>query len=113
MRELPGGSGPGAPRDRAVAEVREETGLALDAGRLRYHGSRQLVATLSAHHAELFPAELTEAELEAARRAAQAGPHGVPGTGEGTHVEVTTLGAVRAASTVDWSMLGMLLDVVG
>jgi len=99
-----------------VAEVREETGLTLDADRLRYHGSRQLAATLSAHHAHLFSAELTRGELARARLAARRADGGLalgePGTSERTYVEVTTLGALRDASTVDWSTLGMLFDVL-
>jgi 8-oxo-dGTP pyrophosphatase MutT (NUDIX family) len=111
VHELPGGSGPGPPPAQAIAEVREETGLTLDADRLRYHGSRQLVATMSAHHAHLFSAELTRGELARARLAAR-GTFGEPGTTERTYVEVTTVGEIRGASTVDWSTLGMLLDIL-
>jgi hypothetical protein len=117
VHELPGGASPGAgagtagPAAQAVAEVEEETGLVIDAGRLRAHGSRQLAATLSAHHAHLFTAEITDAELERLRRA-QGVPHGVAADSERTWVEITTYGEVRAGAAVDWATLGMLTQAV-
>jgi hypothetical protein len=55
VRELPRGSV--AESDaihQAVRETEEETGLAIDIQRMRTQGSRQLAATVSAHHAHLF-----------------------------------------------------------
>jgi ADP-ribose pyrophosphatase YjhB (NUDIX family) len=64
VHELPGGSGSERePIAQAISEVKEETGLAIDASRIQSHGSRQLAATLSAHHAHLFSAEISDAEL--------------------------------------------------
>ncbi|SDC97367.1 nucleoside 2-deoxyribosyltransferase domain-containing protein [Glycomyces harbinensis] len=106
VHEPPGGSGPG-PVDaaQALAEVEEETGLVLTADRLRPLGSRQVAGTISAHHAHLFAAEITEAELAAL--AAAPGPHGVGG-GEVTWIEITTFGQIRKNPLADWASLGMI-----
>lgn len=112
VHELPGGS---APRDgeepRAVAaeEIHEETGLSIAAERLRPLGSRQVAATLSAHVAHAYAAEITDAELAQARALAEAGtPHGSGGS-ERTVVEVTTLNALLEDQRADWSTIGMTL----
>jgi 8-oxo-dGTP pyrophosphatase MutT (NUDIX family) len=115
VRELPGGGvedddGPSGLVRRAVAEVAEETGLLLDPARLRPHGARQVVATLSAHRAHLFSAELTEDEV-AGLRAAAGTARGVAADGERTYVEVTTYGRLRR-SAVDWATLGALAQVL-
>jgi 8-oxo-dGTP pyrophosphatase MutT (NUDIX family) len=110
VHELPGGSGPGSPGEQAVAEVAEETGLSIDAGRLRSHGGRPVAATMSAHHAHLFSAELTEEELAWLR--AESGPRGVAADSERTWIEVTTYGEIREARLVDWTTLGMLAQVL-
>lgn len=113
--EVPGGSSfkPGGnPRQLAADECSEETGLVIAAERMRQHASRQLVATLSAHHAHLFSVELTEQEVTELRSAAGVA-HGVEGDTERTYVEVKKLGEImRPESGVDWSMLGMILSVV-
>jgi 8-oxo-dGTP pyrophosphatase MutT (NUDIX family) len=117
VHELPGGSGGTSAAMPALAadEVAEETGLVIDVSRFRAHGSRQLAATLSAHHAHLFSAEITEEELEQLR-AEQDRPHGVADDTERTWLEIATYGEICAADLVDWSTLGMLaqaLPVVG
>jgi len=71
-------------------ETEEETGLASDAPRIRTHGSRQLAATMPAHHAHLFAAEITNDDV-ARLRASQASPHGADDT-EQTWPEITTFG---------------------
>ncbi len=109
VREAPGGSGRGGPVRTALAEVAEETGLALAPGRLRAHGARQVNATLSAHRAHLFSAEVTADELERLRAS---GPHGVAADGERTYVEVTTFGRLRREPPVDWANLGMITEVL-
>ncbi|MEV3919354.1 nucleoside 2-deoxyribosyltransferase domain-containing protein [Actinomadura coerulea] len=109
VHELPGGSGPGGPREVAVAEVVEETGLALEPGRLREHRSRQVNATLSAHRAHLFSAEVTAGELERLRGS---GPHGVAEAGERTHVVVAPFGRIRREGLVDAANLGMIAEAL-
>ncbi|MES9542445.1 nucleoside 2-deoxyribosyltransferase domain-containing protein [Actinomadura sp. NPDC000600] len=109
VRELPGGSGPGRPLEVAVAEVAEETGLALEPGRLREHRSRQLNATLTAHRAHLFSAEVTAGELERLRGA---GPFGVAAAGERTYVEVASFGRIRREGLVDAANLGMIAEAL-
>lgn len=108
VHEVPGGSGYTA--EDGCAEVGQETGLVLAPERLRPHGSRQLAATLAAHHAHVWSAELTEAEL--ARLRDVPGPHGVAGDGERTEVEITTYGELLRDGRVDWSTLGMLAAVL-
>ena len=110
--ELPGGSGPGTPREQAIAEVAEETGLTLDPAHLRYHGSRQVAPTLSAHHTDLFSVELTGAELDRHRTRGDV-PYGRVEDSERTFVEVTTYGQILAGNAVDWPTLGQLAQVLG
>lgn len=112
VHELPGGSGNSETDalDRAVRETEEETGLAIDAQRIRAHGSRQLAATVSAHHAHLFTAEITGDEL-AQLHATQSKPHGA-GDSEQTWTEITTFGEIRESNLVDWATLGMIAEVV-
>lgn len=112
--ETPGGSSPKAtdrPEEVAVTEVMEETGLVLDPSRIRKWEDRQLVATLSAHHAHLFSAELTTAEMDwlKSRRGLVLG---VEESSERTTVEVHTLRQIVEENRVDWSMLGLIYRVV-
>jgi predicted NUDIX family NTP pyrophosphohydrolase len=111
--ELPSGSSAELtdPRQVAVAELGEETGFSLPAGRLVDHGARQAVATLSGHHAHLFSAELTAAEV-ADLRARRGQVFGVGGT-ERSHVEVLTLAEILRERVVDWATLGMITSVLG
>jgi len=112
VHELPGGSS-AVNTDalgQAIAETEEETGLTIAARRVQAHGSRQLAATMSAHHAHLFSAEITSDEL-ARLRAAPAAPHGVGDT-ERTWPEVTTFGELRAGRLVDWATLGMVAEAL-
>jgi len=111
VHELPGGSGEsGDPRAQAVTELKEETGLKIDADRLRAHGSRQVAATFSAHHTHLFSAPITDAEL-ARLRELQQSVHGV-GPTERTWIEIATFGEIRRSRLVDWSTLGMLAQAL-
>ncbi len=113
--EVPGGSSfkPGDnPRQLAANECSEETGLVIATERMCQHDSRQLIATLSVHHAHLFSVELTEREINELR-AAEGVAHGIEEDTERTYVEVKKLSEImRADSGLDWSMLGMILSVV-
>ena len=116
VHELAGGSSfkPGQdPLRVASEEVHEETGLIIPASRFREVRSRQLAATLSAHHAHLFAAELTQQEMAQARLLAESQEtHGVVEDTERTYVEVTTLREMLAGGLVDWSMIGMVAQAV-
>jgi 8-oxo-dGTP pyrophosphatase MutT (NUDIX family) len=112
VHELPGGSAAAepSPLDQAIAETAEETGLTIGLHRIRAHSSRQLAATMSAHHAHLFSAEITGEEL-VQLRASQAKPHGAGDT-ERTWPEITTFGELRRQHLADWATLGMIAEAV-
>jgi len=112
IHELPGGSGDTGVDDQeqAARETVEETGLAVEVRRIRRLGGRQLAGTMSAHHANLFAAEVTDEEI-ARLRAAEGTPHGA-GETERTWVEVTTFGNIRINHIVDWATLGMIAEVL-
>ena len=110
VHELPGGSGQcGDPLTQAVSEMKEELGFHLDPTRLRVHGSRQVAATQSTHHAHLYSAEISDAELALLRGQTEA--HGVGGT-ERTWIEVSAFGTIRQGRLVDWATLGMLAQAI-
>ena len=114
VREIPGGSSfkaRGKPLELVADECREETGLAVDAERIKQHEIRQVTATFSTHKAHLFSVEITDEELVYLR--SQVGiAHGVVEDTERTYAEVMKLGDIRQDSKVDWSVLGMILSVV-
>ncbi|MFF5257694.1 nucleoside 2-deoxyribosyltransferase domain-containing protein [Actinomadura viridis] len=113
VHEPPGGSAPGDaggdPLRTALAELAEETGLVLPPERLRPHGDRQVNATLSAHRAHVFSAEITAAELA---RLGAAGPRGVAAGGERALVEITTFGEILRGRSADWACVGMVAEVL-
>jgi 8-oxo-dGTP pyrophosphatase MutT (NUDIX family) len=113
IRELPGGSAvdPGDPEETAAAEVHEETGFYLDPSRLKRHSARRLVGTLSSHKAHLFSAKLTSKEVEWFE--SQAGTvHGKEEDSERTFIEVHTIQNLIDNDLVDWTTLGMILQVL-
>lgn len=113
IRELPGGSAvdPGDPEETAAEEVHEETGFYLDPSRLKVHPARQLAGTLSSHKAHLFSAELTSKEVEWFE--SQAGTvHGKEEDTERCFIEVHTVQNLIDNDLVDWTTLGMILQVL-
>ncbi|MBI2637440.1 MAG: NUDIX hydrolase, partial [Candidatus Sungbacteria bacterium] len=116
IHELPGGSSvkKDIPAiDVANEEIFEETGFHVEPSRLRYVGSRQLAGTLSSHHGHLYELRLTD--LECARfkeRAKMNEALGVADDSEKTYVEVRRLSEILAGQLVDWSTLGMILQVI-
>lgn len=114
--ELPGGSSfkPGRdPLEVAAAELYEETGLCVDAGRFFRWQSRQVASTLSTHHATLFAVHLSDAELAFVEAQAASGEtHGVAEDSERTKVVVRTVRDLVLTEAADWSMIGMVLKVV-
>lgn len=108
--ELPSGSSFDeslAPLQVAAEEMHEETGLRVDASRLRAVGSRQVAATLLGHHAALYVVELTDDEM--AWLDAHAGEQRGSYAGERTYVQVRRVGELLGGDEVDWSTLGMIL----
>lgn len=116
VHEPPGGSSvkPGLdPLQVASEEVHDETGLIIPASRFQALGSRQVAATVSAHHAHLFAAEVTTAEMSQAKTLAAAQVvNGVEEDSERTIVEVTSFGELLAGKLVDWSTLGMISQAI-
>lgn len=112
--EIPGGSSfkpKGDPLTLAADECSEETGLRVNADRMKRHEPRQLVATLSSHRAHLFSVEITDEEL-AYLRSLKGVAHGVIEDTERTYVEILKVGEIKQRQNVDWSMLGMILSVL-
>lgn len=115
--ELPGGSSfdcSHTPLKVAVDECVEETGFSVESSRLVYHGSRQLMATMSTHHAHVFSTALNQTEMDSIKQTATTTTHGVTSDTECTTVVVTTLGEVMKGTSVhvDWSTLGVLTQVL-
>jgi hypothetical protein len=114
IRELPGGSSvkPGVDPDvTAAEEVHEETGFYLSSDRLRSHGARQLMGTLSAHKSHLYSAKLDAEELKWFK--SQDGiVHGNIAVTERTFIEVYSLNDLINNQLVDWGTLGMILSVI-
>ncbi len=117
---LPGGSAAQATereqdaRVTALKEVAEETGLRLDPNQLQavVAGDRQLVASLSCHHAHLFRAELSAAQLQELRTTAAAGRPLGANPNERCFVFLRTLRELQDDPDLDWSQLGMLLHAL-
>lgn len=112
VHELPGGSGAEDNElDQAISEVEEEVGLAIEADRVRAYGSRQIAATVSAHQAYLFAAEITDEELSLLR-SLQSLPHGRASDTEQTWTEITTFREIRRSRLVDWATIGMISEIL-
>ena len=113
VHELPGGAdttGTGDLRAVAAREFTEETGFALDPGRLCGHHSRQLAATFSTHRLHLYSVELTRTEIEAIR--ADQARHGDHDNTEITYVEVRSYADLLATGDVDWTTFGAISEVL-
>ena len=114
VREVPGGSSfkVGKPPEvTAAEEMFEETGLSVGADRFVPVGVRQIASTLSAHRAHVYAVELTPADILALKWE-DGKPHGNEEDTERTYVEVTTLGELLAANTVDWANVGMIFQTL-
>lgn len=116
IHELAGGSSvkPGRdPLQVASDEVHEETGLIISADRFKGLGSRQVAGTLSTHHAHLFAAELTSAEMAQAKLLAENNEvNGVEEDSERTFVEVVNVAHLLQEPEADWSTVGMVLKAL-
>ncbi len=113
--ELPGGSSKEkeAIENVALHEVEEETGLKISVERLRFVGERQIAATLSGHTANVFCAELLPDEMALLEKmAADKVTHGVVEDSERTYIEVCRVADVLNRSSVDWSMVGMIVTAL-
>lgn len=114
VHEVPSGSSPGegAGASVAQAELVEETGLEIaDQSRISYHGARQIAATLSGHRGHLYAVRLTPEEMLSMRWLGNT-PFGKAEDTERTFVEVWTVRDLLKDERVDWSNLGLILQVL-
>lgn len=112
--ESPGGSsssGSSDPRNTAVEEVREETGLSLHPSRLRYLGFRQTFATLVGSRTHCFAVELTPEEM-LSMKWVEGETFGKKEDSERTYVEVRTVRDLLQGGSLDWSQLGMVFQAL-
>ena len=112
--ELAGGSSWEVDQDPlsvAVEECYEEVGLRLSPNRFVMHHSRQVAATTMAHHAHLFSAELSTAEMDDVVTHERI-VHGVHADSERTWAIVMTYGELLDGTSVDWSMIGMIASIL-
>lgn len=114
IRELPGGSSQKDEDDTkstAADEVHEETGFYLDPARLEKVTDRQLAGTLSSHRSHLFKVHLTNEEMKWFK--SQEGVvYGKEEDTERTFVEVHNVYDLTNNNLVDWTNLGMILQVL-
>lgn len=117
--ENPGGSSFGSilkASEVAAEEVFEETGLRIEPSRFKFHCSKQIAATLSSHVCSLYSVELTNEEMQEVKKAVK--EYKIFGNledSERTYLLTTTVDELlrRNYVLVDWSMLGMILKVIG
>jgi len=112
--ELPSGSSfkPNPnPLDLMRDELLEETGITVLPDRIRIIADRQLVSTLSCHHALVGSVELTDAEMSAIEKH-QGNVHGNVLDKERTYLEVRTLRQLLESDQMDWSNLGMIFSAL-
>lgn len=109
VRELVGGSSKKTenPEKVAAEEVLEETGFAVEPERLKYHQSRQLCATLSAHKSHFYSVELNKKELEWFESQKDI-VHGVEEDTERTFIEIYSVKELLENDLVDWTTMGMV-----
>lgn len=111
--ELPGGSckeDDFDPYELAFDEFKEETGINIDATRLMIRDNRQLYATLSSSHANLFSIELTEEEMAQAKSSVET--FGVKEDTERTKILVFTVEELLKDRSIDWATMGMILTAL-
>lgn len=119
IRECPGGSdfhktSPCSESLMAIKEMKEETGILVPEGRVRYVGSMQLCGTLSIHKSHVFAIELTLEEMKEAFRAWVGNDtFGVVEDTERTSVEVVRVSDILDGTVeTDWATVGMVAKAV-
>lgn len=113
--EFPSGSVEGDPREQAVKEVMEETGLVLTVDRFTELDNRSMSATYSIHKNIVFGVILNRAELDVCREAARNSVRFGTDDEERTCVKVMTKEEVTS-SDADWPTIGAmyrLIDLAG
>lgn len=111
--ELPGGGVDGSTFETALKELKEETGFALEAHRLKFIGRKQLSGTFSAHFCSVYTAELTKHEYN--QFMSRMGEVNGEDDEERSYLTINPLSALIQGTTsdVDWSTLGMITTAIG
>ena len=91
-------------------EIKEELGFEIDKNKLIYVNSRQLAGTLSSHKSHLYKLELTDEEMNNLKN--DKGVHGVIEDTEMTYIEVMTLKEILSSNLLDWTNIGMIMNVL-
>lgn len=113
--EFPSGSVEGDPKEQAVKEVMEETGLVLTVDRFTELDNRPMSATYSIHRNIVFGVILNRAEMEVCWEAAEHSIQFGADDEERTCVRVMTKEEVTS-SDADWPTIGAmyrLIDLAG
>ena len=92
-------------------EIMEETGLEFDKDRIKFEGSRQLMATLSSHKCHLFSVEINDEELAEIRKQENS-IHGVVEDTERTYLKIYKLKDLLNSDIIDWSNVGYILSTI-
>ena len=92
-------------------EIKEETGLEFNKDRIKFEGSRQLMATLSSHKCHLFSVEINDDELEEIKKQENS-IHGVVEDTERTYLKIYKLKDLLNSDIIDWSNVGYIMSVL-
>ena len=113
IHEVPGGSGfkKENPKETAVKEFFEETGIVIDSERLKFLPPRQLAGTTTTHHAHCFIVELTREEMQKVENNTNKA-HGNLQESEITYLEVRTLKELLSSGITDWANMGMIFNAI-
>jgi 8-oxo-dGTP pyrophosphatase MutT (NUDIX family) len=116
--ELPGGGVEGSTLETALKELKEETGFALEEGRLSLVGKKQLAGTFSAHFCSVYAAELTKQEFhQFFDRVGEVNGEDMNGGDdeERAYLTINPLSDLihGTSNDVDWATLGMITTAIG
>ena len=111
--ELPGGSSPTDenPLQTVCDEIKEETGLIIEPNRLMYNGFRQLQATTLSHGSHLYSVEIDQFEMELVKSRI-GNTYGKIEDTELTYLNVMNIGNILSSDIVDYSNIGMIMNVL-
>lgn len=111
--ELPGGSSMKEEDNIDVIhdELLEECNLNIPKDRIKYYKSRQLMGTLSIHKSHLYYVELNKEEIDYIKQLKNKS-FGIEEDSEKTYVEVYKLRDILNNNLLDWSNIGMIMEIL-